>query len=52
VGVAIDPLNVAGLCRAEKRNWYGVEAADLVDGAPKLGVAATTVQAMLRSLGL
>jgi FADH2 O2-dependent halogenase len=52
VRAAIEPLNVAGLCREEKANWYGVEAADLVDGAPKLGVAATTVQAMLRSLGL
>ena len=52
VRAAIEPLNVAGLCRPEKANWYGVEPADLVDGAAKLGVAATTVQAMLRSLGL
>src|SRR5688572_25867441 len=52
VRAAIEPLNVAGLCRPEKANWYGVDAADLVDGAPKLGAGADAVQAMLRTLGL
>jgi FADH2 O2-dependent halogenase len=52
VRAAIEPWNVAGLCRPEKANWYGVEVTDLVDGAPKLGVTATAVQTMLRSVGL
>ena len=52
VGEAIEPLNVAGLCRPEKANWYGVDNADLVAGAPKLGVSADAVRTMLRNLGL
>jgi len=52
VRAAIEPLNVAGLCRPEKANWYSVDAADLVDGAPKLGVGADAVLAMLRTIGL
>jgi FADH2 O2-dependent halogenase len=32
----IEPFNVAGLGRPERRNWYPVEAEDLLRGAPKL----------------
>ncbi len=49
---AIEPLNIAGLCRPEKANWYGVDNADLVEGAPKLGVSADAVRQVLASLGL
>ena len=47
VGEAIEPWNVAGFCRPEKANWYGVDNADLVAGAPKLGVPESDVRAML-----
>jgi FADH2 O2-dependent halogenase len=49
---AVEPVNVAGLCEAEKRNWYGVDAEDTIAGASKLGVAPATVAAALAALGL
>ncbi len=45
VRLAIEPLNVAGLCDPAKRNWYGVDLDDAVRGAEKLGLAADAVQA-------
>jgi len=48
---AVEPVNVAGLCEAGKRNWYGVELEDAIAGAPKLGVAPATVAAALAGLG-
>jgi FADH2 O2-dependent halogenase len=38
VAAAIEPLNIAGLCDPEKRNWYPVDLQDTVRGAAKLGV--------------
>jgi len=38
VGRAIEPINIAGLCDARKRNWYPVDLQDTVRGAGKLGV--------------
>ena len=38
VARAIEPLNIAGLCDAAKRNWYPVDLQDTVRGAAKLGV--------------
>jgi FADH2 O2-dependent halogenase len=38
VGSAIEPINIAGLCDARKRNWYPVNLQDTVRGAAKLGV--------------
>ena len=35
---SIEPLNIAGLCDAAKRNWYPVDLQDTVRGAAKLGV--------------
>lgn len=52
VARAIEPWNVAGLCRSEKANWYGVDNGDLMAGAAKLGVSAEAVQRMLTGLGL
>lgn len=43
VARATERLNVAGLCDASKRNWYGVDFEDLVRGAEKLGVAAVDI---------
>ena len=33
----IADLNIAGLCDPEKRNWYGVDLEDVIQGAQKLG---------------
>jgi FADH2 O2-dependent halogenase len=37
IAMATDCINVAGLCDASKRNWYGVDLNDVVVNAPKLG---------------
>jgi FADH2 O2-dependent halogenase len=52
VAAAIEPLNVAGLCRPDQRNWYGVDNDDLLAGAGKLGVSRADVERLLASLGL
>jgi FADH2 O2-dependent halogenase len=49
VAEAIDPLNVAGLCRSEQANWYGIHNADLLAGAGKLGVSSAEVERLLES---
>jgi tetracycline 7-halogenase / FADH2 O2-dependent halogenase len=33
----VEPANIAGLCEPRKRNWYGVDLDDVVQGASKLG---------------
>lgn len=48
---AIGPFNVAGLGRPERRNWYPVDAGDLLDGAEKLGASFDEVNAMLERCG-
>jgi FADH2 O2-dependent halogenase len=40
---AIDSINIAGLCDPGKRNWYGIDVADMMRSAIKLGVAAEDV---------
>jgi len=52
VRLAVDGINIAGLCDARKQNWYGVEGADAIAGAHKLGVAPATVAAALAAVGL
>jgi hypothetical protein len=49
---AVEPVNIAGLCEDRKKNWYGVDAADAIAGAPKLGVAPAAVVSVLAGLGL
>jgi FADH2 O2-dependent halogenase len=49
---AVDAVNIAGLCDARKKNWYGVDVEDAIAGASKLGVAPATVSALLAGLGL
>ena len=48
---AIEPVNIAGLGRAERRNWYPALAEDLFAGAPKLKTTRAEIQAMLQRCG-
>jgi FADH2 O2-dependent halogenase len=48
---AIQPFDVAGLCRADRRNWYPVEAADLLGGVAQLGVTGEEVKRLLARTG-
>jgi FADH2 O2-dependent halogenase len=41
-------LNVAGLCDRRKRNWYGVDMADLIASSEKLGHTPDEMRAILR----
>lgn len=44
---AIAPVNVAGLADANKRNWYGVDLADLVKAAHKLELSPAQMQEII-----
>lgn len=48
---AIEPFNIAGLGRPERRNWYPVEAADMLDAAAKLNATRDEVLALLQRCG-
>ena len=48
---AIEPFDVAGLRRTERRNWYPVEAAELLGAAAKLGATESDVRRLLRRAG-
>lgn len=39
--------DVAGLCRAERRNWHPVDPRDVLEGAGKLGASRGDVEALL-----
>jgi FADH2 O2-dependent halogenase len=43
----ISPLNVAGLADRSKRNWYGVDLQDVVNGAEKLGFTPPEMRRIL-----
>ncbi|HEY1804470.1 MAG TPA: tryptophan 7-halogenase [Terracidiphilus sp.] len=47
----IEPINVAGLGNSERRNWYPVEAEDLLNSAAKLGASRADVEALLKRCG-
>jgi FADH2 O2-dependent halogenase len=51
IHAAIDPINVAGLGRRDRRNWYPVEAYDLLNAAAKLDASRDEVQALLKRCG-
>jgi FADH2 O2-dependent halogenase len=51
IHTSIEPINVAGLGRAERRNWYPVEARDVLEGAGKLNVTHAEIEAMLQRCG-
>ena len=42
-------LNVAGLADPHKRNWYGVDLSDVVNGAEKLDMTPEAMRAVLRT---
>ena len=47
VAAACEPLNIAGLCDAAKRNSYGIDLEDTVRGAAKLGRSSEHVREAL-----
>jgi FADH2 O2-dependent halogenase len=48
---AIEPIDVAGLRHPGRRNWYPVEAGDLVAGAQKLHASASDIERLLERSG-
>lgn len=48
---AIAPINVAGLGNESRRNWYPVEAADLIEAAPKLNASPEEIHQLLQRCG-
>lgn len=49
---AIAPIDVAGLRRTDRDNWFPVDAGDLLKSAAKLGVDREEIAAMLVRCGL
>lgn len=47
----IEPFDVAGLGKRERRNWYPVEAEDLLRSARKLGASRDEIMQMLDRCG-
>lgn len=47
----IEQFDVAGLCRPDRRNWYPVDAADLLGAAAKLGAAEGELRRLLSRAG-
>ncbi len=47
----IEPINVAGLADATRRNWYPARAGDLLAGAHKLEASRDALQRMLADCG-
>ncbi|MFO1458791.1 MAG: tryptophan 7-halogenase [Verrucomicrobiota bacterium] len=51
VSRALDPINLAGLDRSDRRNWYPVDVSDLYAAAAKIPATREELAAMLRSCG-
>jgi tetracycline 7-halogenase / FADH2 O2-dependent halogenase len=49
---AIEPVNIAGLARPDRHNWYPALAEDLLAGAAKLNSTRSEIESMLRRCGL
>ncbi len=47
IAEAIAPLDVIGLADSSRRNWYPVEARDLLDAAPKLHATRAEIEELL-----
>jgi FADH2 O2-dependent halogenase len=47
----IEPFDIAGLADAARKHWYPVLADDLIGAAPKLGVSAEEIYALLARSG-
>ncbi len=48
---AVDPINLARLGDASRRNWYPCLADDLLEAAPKLGVGREVIERLLARCG-
>lgn len=48
---AIEPIDVAGLTKRDRRNWYPVDAEDILGSSAKLGVSRSEVAQMLERCG-
>jgi FADH2 O2-dependent halogenase len=48
---AIEPINIAGLARPERRNWYPVDANDLLNSAGKLESTEHQISQLLDRCG-
>lgn len=48
----LEPVNLAGLGRAERRNWYPVQVEDLLESADKVGATRSELDAMLWKCGI
>ena len=48
---ALEPVDVAGLSDRSRRNWYPVEARDLLNAAGKLGVREFDIKRLLARCG-
>jgi tetracycline 7-halogenase / FADH2 O2-dependent halogenase len=47
----IEPFDMAGLCRRDRRNWYPVDAEDLFRGAAKVDATSEEIAKLLQSCG-
>jgi tetracycline 7-halogenase / FADH2 O2-dependent halogenase len=48
---AIEPIDVAGFSNPNERNWYPVDASDLLDGCAKVGSTRAEIEALLLRCG-
>jgi len=48
---AIEPLDVAGLCRKDRNNWYPVDAEDLFRSASKVEASRDEIAQLLQNCG-
>jgi tetracycline 7-halogenase / FADH2 O2-dependent halogenase len=51
IHAVIDPINIAGLGRRDRCNWYPVEADDMLNAAAKLDASRDEVQSLLKRCG-
>ena len=51
LAAAIEPINVAGLADAKRRNWYPALAEDLIAAAPKLSADRAAIDRLLARCG-
>jgi FADH2 O2-dependent halogenase len=51
VSRAIEPINIAGLNNPQRRNWYPVDASDLLNSAAKLGSTKHEISQLLDKCG-
>ena len=52
IGRAIEPVDIAGFGRADRRNWYPADPTDTLNGAAKLHSNRDEVTAMLARCGI